>query len=121
MANKKLDVHITVPQIQFTREEFVKKSNNFHVYFIRIKNALYGNSYSSNPVYKRFQRHCPDLDRLLVRHVTLMDKQTDIPRKERFNWDKLFEAYCAMSELVCEDDPDVRKADGTFDNEYLTR
>ena len=71
------------------------------------------------PVYKRFKEAHPELEAELREKVTLRQyNQGSIPWEERFPWDKLFEAYKIMSDLVLIGDLRVQ---GKNDWSYLTR
>jgi hypothetical protein len=106
-----------VPQLQFASlEDFIENNNNFWGYMI-----LDGiRSREEEPFYQRFVGAAPELA-MELRQTMTMDRYKAgiaLPWKERLPWDKLWEAYKIMSNLVYAGDPGVK---GEDDANVLTR
>jgi hypothetical protein len=107
MANQRI-----VPQVEYeTLEEFVEGSDNFYLFFG--SGFCSEGAYRTRNAFKRFQEAYPELERELALQVN-SNSPPELP------WQKLFEAYKLMSQLVHEDDPHVM-IDGKPDKNYLTK
>ncbi len=106
---------IIVPQHQFASlEKFIDGCNNYF--------SIFFDNHSSRkdePFYTRFREANPVLASELESNMTL-DKYNDwtVEWEKRFPWDKLWEAYKIMSNLIHVGDPYVQGAD---DDGFLTR
>lgn len=95
---------VKVPQVQFaTLESFIEGGDNFFSTFL--------NNHRSRqhlPFYQRFKQMHPELCELLEREITIRRyNRGSIPWREKWPWEKLWEAYKLMSELVYLGDPGV--------------
>lgn len=104
-----------VPQDQFVSlEEFINRNNNFYA---KLMDSRRGEK--NQPYQQRFRKIAPELSKELDGSMTLSQyQQGAIPWEERFPWDKVWEAYKIMSNLVYLGDEDVQ---GESDRFFLTR
>ena len=97
-----------VPQVKFdTLEDFINGNNNFWNMF-----AVSHRSRADEPFYKRFREIAPDLAARLERevHLSWEDRsKKSLPWEKQYPWDKMWEAYKIMSNLVCLGDPYVHE------------
>ena len=107
-----------------TLEEFKKGSNNYWVTFVEGE-GVFAYIYRGKKSFERFQEKYPEIEEKLTDEVTKLMKE-DHPSfyyPENFEdniYEKMFEAYKLMSQLVSVDDKDVIR-DGEVDERYLLR
>ncbi len=101
-----------VPQQQFdSLGDFIENSNNFHGYLI-FDGAR---SREHEPFYQRFAEAAPELAAELRKEMTMRNRARAMvygePWDKVFPWEKLWEAYKLMSNLVYVGDPWVKDED----------
>ncbi len=100
-----------IPQKQFdTLDEFIDGCNNYAMLF-----QIGGEDYrETTPAYDRFKEQNLEFDSKLKQRMNEIN--IDNPK---IPWDKLWDSYKLMSQLVYEDDPFAIKKDGSFDTTHL--
>ena len=95
---------VKVPQVQFaTLEEFIEGSNNFFSTFLNNHRSR-----RNHPFYQRFRSLYPELCSFLEQEITIKNyNKPRIPIEKKWPWEKLWEAYSLMSELIYLGDPGV--------------
>lgn len=111
-----------VSQHQFASlDDFIKNNNNFYARLV-VDSACTKIGRDDWPVYERFNHDFPELAAELREKMTMLNYRdamgSDETWREIFPWDKLWEAYKIMSNLVYLDDPEVK---GENDSDFLTR
>jgi hypothetical protein len=106
------------PQVEYkTLEEFIERSNNFYLFFLPDCWTAQ-ECYRKKEAFLRFQQSNPEMDKEIsgatMHAVRVAPEKPDLP------WEKLFEAYKKMSQLVFVDDEWVMR-DGKPDDWYLCR
>tara|TARA_Y100000310_G_scaffold69026_1_gene64407 strand:+ start:21878 stop:22216 length:339 start_codon:yes stop_codon:yes gene_type:complete len=106
-----------VPQVEFSDlAEFKKGENNFHLFFSG--GTWIGDGYRAKPVFTRFQKINPELERELTQATVRAEEQSQ--ERPNLPYEKLFQAYQIMSKLVSVDDEGVTE-DGSSNRDFLTR
>jgi len=110
------------PQVEFkSLEDFVRDSNNFFLFFLPDCWASQS-SYRTKEAFLRFQKAHPEIDREISQATitAVRDDPTKSFPPKATPWEKLFDAYKTMSQLVFADDRYVMR-DGKLDDWFLCR
>ena len=106
-----------------TLEDFKAGQNNFYMTFDT--NETMPDFYRITPVFQRFQKAQPELEQEVTTRITELraEERPQFYYPDNFPEDafeKLYEAYKLISQLVSIEDPEVMK-DEKVDERYLVR